>query len=60
LLFSKRRIMDSGTLSAAADIFQHQCIQVNIDKPTLFNDEYSYDSSLSFYPEDTSGCEHIG
>ncbi|KAL7518177.1 hypothetical protein ACHAWX_003030 [Stephanocyclus meneghinianus] len=57
-VFSKRRIMDSSTiLSAAADIFQHQCIQVN---PNAFDDELSCDSSLSCCSEDTSDCELIG
>jgi len=53
--------MDSSIiLSAAADIFQHQCIQVNIDNPNMFDDELSCDSSLSCYSEDTSDCELIG
>ncbi|KAL7486380.1 hypothetical protein ACHAW6_011988 [Cyclotella cf. meneghiniana] len=61
VLFSKRKIMDSGNiLSAAADIFQHQCIQVKLDKPNVFNGESSCDSSLSCYSENTSNCEHIG
>ncbi|KAL3785023.1 hypothetical protein HJC23_007944 [Cyclotella cryptica] len=61
LLFSKRRVMDSGTiLSAAADIFQHQCIQVNINKTALFHDEASCDSSLSCYSEDTFDFENNG
>ncbi|KAL7517729.1 hypothetical protein ACHAWX_002626 [Stephanocyclus meneghinianus] len=55
LLFSKRKIMDSGNiLSAAADIFQHQCIQTKIDKPDVYNRESSCDSSLSCYSENTS------
>ncbi|KAL3789686.1 hypothetical protein HJC23_003887 [Cyclotella cryptica] len=47
--------MGSGSiLSAAADIFQHQSIPVDINKPFTFDDASSCSSSLSCYSDDES------
>ncbi|KAL3789556.1 hypothetical protein HJC23_001364 [Cyclotella cryptica] len=57
----KMRIMRSGTiLSAAADIFQHQCIQVSVDAAVMLDDEASCNSSLSCYSENTSDSDNFG
>ncbi|KAL3785026.1 hypothetical protein HJC23_007947 [Cyclotella cryptica] len=61
IVVPKMRIMRSGTiLSAAADIFQHQCIQVSVDAAVMLDDEASCNSSLSCYSENTSDSDNFG